>query len=327
MTSSITDSTAGSITGSTPDRAAFGVHSVDHFALDVPDLAEARRFLCAFGFDIEDREAPEAELLLRASASTHVWARVREGARKRLAWLSFNCFADDFEPLRAQILRAGGREAPAPAHAPQDGFWFEDPDGNLLQVKPGVKTSPGCKPSARHEAQPPKLRGASFRAHAAPARPTRLSHVLMFTPDVGRAVGFYERALGLRLSDGSEGIVAFLHARHGSDHHMVAFAQGSAKGWHHSAWDVPTVDEVGLGKMQMAHAGYKEGWGVGRHVLGSNYFQYVRDPWGSYWEYSADIDYVGAGTEWPRGNHPPEDSLYLWGPDVPDYFFENTEAS
>ncbi len=53
---------------------------------------------------------------------------------------------------------------------------------------------------------------------------------------------------------------------------------------------------------------------------------YVRDPWGSFWEYSADIDYVGAGTEWPGGNHPPEDSLYLWGPDVPAYFFENAET-
>jgi catechol 2,3-dioxygenase-like lactoylglutathione lyase family enzyme len=314
------------MTSSTMERAAFGVHSIDHFVLEVPDLAEARRFLSAFGFDIESRDDPEARLLLRASGSDHVWAGVRQGARKRLAWLSFNGFADDFEPLREQILAAGGRPAAAPGHALQDGFWFEDPDGNLLQVRPGVKTSPGCKPSARHETKLARLRGASFRAEAGQARPTRLSHVLMFTPDIKRTVAFYERALGLRLSDGSEGIVAFLHARHGSDHHLIAFAQGSARGWHHSAWDVPTVDEVGLGKMQMAHAGYKAGWGVGRHVLGSNYFQYVRDPWGSYWEYSADIDYVGAGTEWPTGNHPPEDSLYLWGPDVPEYFFENTEA-
>lgn len=147
----------------------------------------------------------------------------------------------------------------------------------------------------------------------------------MFTPDVRRAVDFYESALGLMLSDGSDGIVAFLYARHGSDHHLVAFAQGKTKGWHHNAWDVPGVDDVGLGKMQMQQAGYAKGWGVGRHVLGSNYFHYVRDPWGSFWEYSADIDYVGAGIEWPAGDHPPEDSLYLWGPEVPEYFFENTE--
>ena len=38
---------------------------------------------------------------------------------------------------------------------------------------------------------------------------------------------------------------------------------------------------------------------MGRHVLGSNYFYYVRDPWGSYAEYSHDIDFVPAGSIWP----------------------------
>ena len=163
------------------------------------------------------------------------------------------------------------------------------------------------------------------RSQAPTVRPQRLAHVVLFTPDIKRAIEFYERSVGLGLSDGSEGVVAFMHARHGSDHHLVALVQSTAKGWHHSAWDVPTVDDVGLGKMQMQRAGYTEGWGVGRHVLGSNYFHYVRDPWGSFWEYSADMDFVPPGVHWPAGNHPPEDSMYLWGPDIPSYFIENTE--
>lgn len=310
------------MTSSKTSPGRFGIHSIDHFALDVPSLADAAHFLSAFGFEVQ---AQPRQLLVRTQGGTQVWARVSEGARKQLAYLSFNCFADDFGPLRDQILAAGGREATPAEGAPDEGFWFDDPDGNRLQVKPGVKTTPGCKSQTPRGPASRPLRGAHFRADAPKAQPTRLSHVLMFTPDIGGAVAFYENALGLQLSDGSEGIVAFLHARHGSDHHLVAFAQGNAKGWHHSAWDVPAVDDVGLGKMQMQQAGYAKGWGVGRHVLGSNYFHYVRDPWGSFWEYSADIDYVGAGSEWPGGNHPPEDSLYLWGPDVPEYFFENTE--
>jgi hypothetical protein len=35
---------------------------------------------------------------------------------------------------------------------------------------------------------------------------------------------------------------------------------------------------------------------------------------------------VTAGHVWPAGDFPPEDSLYLWGPDVPPYFIHNTEA-
>ena len=62
-------------------------------------------------------------------------------------------------------------------------------------------------------------------------------------------------------------------------------------------------------------------------MLGSNYFHYVQDPWGSFCEYSADIDFVSAGHAWPAGDFPPEDSLYLWGPTVPEDFVLNYEAS
>jgi len=77
--------------------------------------------------------------------------------------------------------------------------------------------------------------------------------------------------------------------------------------------------------MQMHDKGYSEGWGMGQHVLGSNYFHYVRDPWGSYSEYSADMDFISAGTEWKSGDHDPEDSFYLWGPTPPEDFAFNHE--
>ena len=75
----------------------------------------------------------------------------------------------------------------------------------------------------------------------------------------------------------------------------------------------------------MAQAGYEQGWGIGRHVLGSNYFRYVRDPWGSYAEYSYDIDFVEAGNVWPSADHCAEDSLYVWGPSLPQDFIVNHE--
>lgn len=61
-------------------------------------------------------------------------------------------------------------------------------------------------------------------------------------------------------------------------------------------------------------------------MLGSNYFHYVRDPLGSFAEYSADIDVIATGMPWPTGDHAPEDPLYLWEPKVPDYFFHNSEV-
>ncbi len=132
--------------------------------------------------------------------------------------------------------------------------------------------------------------------------------------------------LGLRLSDRSGDGIAFLHGIHGSDHHMIALAKSSAPGFHHVSWDLSNIHEIGLGAMRMADKGYTAGWGLGRHVLGSNYFHYVRDPWGSYCEYSSDIDYIPVTCDWDAGDHPGEDSLYVWGPDVPKDFVVNYEA-
>ena len=112
---------------------------------------------------------------------------------------------------------------------------------------------------------------------------------------------------------------------HGSDHHLVAFARSSGVGMHHCSWDVGSVQDIGLGAMQMAKKGFVAGWGLGRHVLGSNYFHYVQDPWGSWSEYSADIDFVPATTDWASADHPGEDSFYLWGPNVPEDFVRNYE--
>ena len=64
---------------------------------------------------------------------------------------------------------------------------------------------------------------------------------------------------------------------------------------------------------------------MGRHVLGSNYFYYVQDPWGSWAEYSYDIDFVPADVDWLAADHPAEDSFYIWGPTVPDDFVVNRE--
>ena len=118
-----------------------------------------------------------------------------------------------------------------------------------------------------------------------------------------------------------------MHGIHGSDHHLLALVKSTAPGFHHCSWDVASVNDIGLGAMRMHDKGWTKGWGLGRHVLGSNYFHYVRDPWGSFSEYSCDIDYIPKEERWPSADHKPEDSFYLWGPDVPREFTINYEAA
>jgi catechol 2,3-dioxygenase-like lactoylglutathione lyase family enzyme len=308
-----------------PGEPRYGVHSISHFALEVPALADAERFFTLFGLEV-GREG-DGGLALRTFGDPLPWGRIYQGPAKRLAYLSFNCFAEEYGVLVDQIKKASGvKPAEAIPYVTGEGFWFHDPDGNLMQLKAGPKRTPSSMSSHAAPLRRAGQRGMLERSRVLPVHPTRLSHVLLFTPDVDRGIAFCREALGLRLSDRARDIVAFNHARHGSDHHLLAYAKSSARGWHHSSWDVPSAHEVGLGAEQMRKGGFGQGWGTGRHVLGSNYFHYVRDPWGSFAEYSAEIDFVPAGMTWPAGDFEPEDSLHQWGPEPPPDFVHNTEA-
>jgi catechol 2,3-dioxygenase len=303
------------------DRPGLGVHSLDHFVLAVPDLAPAQRFYSDFGLDVQ---AAGDALGLKTAGHDQHWGVVVEGKRKKLHHLSFGCYSDDLPYLQERAEANGVALVDPPKGFESNGFWFQDPAGLLIEIKVAAKVSPAHKTPGTWSSSPEGVAGAPVRAKAPIVRPRRLSHVLVFTPDVDRSLAFYSNIVGLRLSDRSDR-VAFMHAIHGSDHHILAFAQSSGPGLHHCSWDMSGIDDIGLGAMHMAGKGYSEGWGLGRHVLGSNYFHYVRDPWGSYAEYSCDIDYIPAEQNWQAGSHPPEDSFYLWGPEPPADFALNRE--
>lgn len=310
----------------TPRRAgATGVHSVNRFVYSVPDLDEAQRFYTTFGLDV--RRFGE-RLDLYSYGQSYLWASVIEsGKPKRLEYVSFGIYEEDIGAMRERIARYGVACEPHPL-SDGSGLWLCNPDGTPWQIVIAPKISPSQKCAA--VLPPPVAPGqgaAPARSRVQLIRPRWLSHVLFFSPDVDRIVDFCLEVVGLRLSDRSSDIIAFLHGAHGSDHHLVAFAKSQAAGLHHSSWDVGSLDEVGYGAEQMRGAGYDRGWGVGRHVLGSNYFYYVRDPWGSYAEYSFDIDFVPHDLEWPAADHPPHDSLYAWGPTVPEDFVVNYEQA
>jgi catechol 2,3-dioxygenase-like lactoylglutathione lyase family enzyme len=295
------------------------VHSVNRFVFSVPRLDEAERFYGAFGLDV--RRHADA-LHLYTFGHPHCWGTIHEGGdKKKLQYISYGVYEDDLPGFRERV-------SACEPHPLSDGrgVWFRDPDGVLNQLVAAPKVSPSAKSAATPRPIVAPGKGAApSRSQVKPVRPRHLSHLVRFTPDVPRMVRFSSEVLGLRLSDKSADIVAFMHSAHGSDHHLVAFAKSTGPGLHHTSWDVASFDEVGLGAEQMRAAGYTEGWGVGRHVLGSNYFYYARDPWGSYAEYSHDIDFVPAGSEWPAADHAPADSFYVWGPAVPEGFVANTE--
>ena len=61
-------------------------------------------------------------------------------------------------------------------------------------------------------------------------------------------------------------------------------------------------DAVGMGQRVLRDRGWKHAWGIGRHILGSQIFDYWQDPWGDKHEHYCDGDLFTA--DQPTGVHP-----------------------
>ena len=301
-----------------------GVHSVDRFHFAVPDLAVAKTFYSEFGLEIDEKGGL---LALKTPGDPHVWVTLGEGPRKKLGHISFGAFDDDFVRFAERLQELGVKRLDPPPGVETNGLWFHDHDGNLIEIKVAAKSSPNEKSDFSEIPIGPGERGAPFRRDVARVTPRRLAHVLLFTRDVEKAVQFYTRTLGLRLSDRSGDGIAFLHGIHGSDHHMIAFVTSSAPGLHHLSWDVGSVDDIGRGAMHMLDKGFAQADGGSDGTSWAPTFSTMSAIRGAV---SANIrpasilcPPIATGR---AATTRPEDSFYVWGPNPPDYFTHNAEA-
>ena len=305
------------------------IRNLQHFALAVPDPEVGRAFYESFGLD---GAARGNAMVMRCHGRDQDQVVLLEGPRRRLHHLSFGIAADDVAAIAARLKAADVALLDPPFQDAPGGLWLRDPDGTLVnlqvaearpigQVAPTLFNSPG---DFRRIGQ----RGAPGREMR--SRPRRLGHVLRFTPDVRRMVRFYTELLGMRLSDTVAGdMLAFLRCAGDSDHHVVAFAHSDQPGFHHASFEVGSIDEIVRGAEALVQAGYRAAWGLGRHVVGSNFFYYIRDPWNGLAEYFLDIDFVPGDQDWQVRDWSPEDGFFLWstgGPPPPD-FVQNFEAA
>ncbi|MGS0756806.1 VOC family protein, partial [Roseateles sp. GG27B] len=200
------------------------VHSVDEFVFTVPDLAVARQFYSHFGLDVRDDQAGDA-LALFTFGHSQRWATVRQGTAKRLLWLSLGIHAQDEPRFERYLAERGIARRVAPAGADAGGLWIDGPDGLAIQLRVAAKCSPSQPAPREYPPENHNFGRAPSRSQAPAVRPLFLSHILLFSADVDAAVQFYSDILGLRLSDKSGSVIAFLHSPHGSDHHLLAFAK------------------------------------------------------------------------------------------------------
>ncbi len=297
------------------------------FTLEVPDIAPGVQFYTDAGLvaAVEDDVAR-----LRCAGQDRDSIVLMGGyPKKRLHHISLR--ADDLDGIAAAVPAQGGTVVGAPEGFEDNGLWIEDPHGMLIHLSERAADPELIAAEQAWEVNAPgrvvrKRRSAVLPQSAyAPAKPLRLGHILVFSPDVPESVAFMEGALGMGLADRAQDIIAFTCAKKDSDHHVVAFAKSPGVGFHHASFQVGDPDEVGRGGRALLDKSRRGDWGFGRHTIGSNFFHYIQDPWGSWFEYFSDMDHIDDYSLWTPTNYEMEDSLASWGPAVPHDFVHNYE--
>jgi catechol 2,3-dioxygenase-like lactoylglutathione lyase family enzyme len=293
--------------------------------LQSPDLDVAEQFLRDFGM-VRVERTPSA-LYMRGTGGTH-HIHVTHLGEPRFLGLAFQAASeDDLE----RLARAAGIDGVENIDEPGGGkrVRLKDPHGYQMEVIWGVKP---------HEELPVRKmtrgRDEVLRIPPGPSQVKRLGHAVVMTQRAKEKVRWYREMFGFLPSDEvyagpKENIIAsFNRCDRGEahvDHHSFLCIEGPAVGLNHLAYEVQNFDDLMLGNHHLKAAGkYRHFWGVGRHVIGSQVFDYWTDPWGRAHEHWTDTDLLSSRV--PGNLISAEEGLQSqWGEPVPEFFI--THAS
>jgi hypothetical protein len=278
-------------------------------------------------FGLQVQQASPTRLLARGAGPSACVAVAEHGAHNRLLGIAFRMSADT--DLAAYVQQAGATWLEA-AQIPGGGrgVALTDPAGRslwLLQGQAPAAPLPHRDPVTTMNAagQRPRI-NRTVRTPVQPAQVLRLGHVVLQTLDFQGLAHWYMRMLGLiptdvqYLPDGSPNL-AFCRLDLGSepaDHHTVVFVGGIEEKYEHSAYEVVDLDALGQGQQVLRAQGHRHVWGIGRHVLGSQLFDYWRDPDGFEYEHYTDGDVFTADHE-TEYSPLTFGSIWAWGQDAP----------
>ena len=273
---------------------------IAHVRFAAPDLAEMQRFLEEFG-------------LACTTAEGRLYGRGLDGR-------PFVHSTETGEPAFVALgLRAASVED-LDRLAAHDGVAVEDfahpgggkvvrlrdPDGFLVEVVAGQgQLEPATLPAEpiRNSAGLRARLRSLVRLEAGPAHVLRIGHCVLSVGDFRTSEAWYKARFGFLTSDEVEAakgvpLGAFMRCDRGdepSDHHTLFLAQLPQKpGFLHAAFEVAGMDDLMLGHDHLKRHGRTHAWGVGRHIMGSQIFDYWKDPWGHELEHWTDGDLLTA---------------------------------
>jgi hypothetical protein len=220
---------------------------------------------------------------------------------------------------------------------PVDGFPFHLVHGQALkELSTHLPELPFNFPTSKHREV-----SKTQRFRKGPASVHKLGHFGLCVTDFAKTYAFYSSRFNFKASDlvydpaTGEDMTCFFHLDRGLtpvDHHSFFIFAGPKFHVHHSSFEVHDFDAQSLGHDWLRDQGWENCWGVGRHVMGSQIFDYWFDaspkPEGFeetkgankfILEHYIDGDVVDSRTETNREKAAPG-NLHVWGPDLPPTF-------
>jgi hypothetical protein len=304
------------------------IRDIESIKLSAPDLSVMREFLIDFGLlDL----GPQNDGVLRMRS----WGLAPCVHETELG-------APDFRSVtfRAQSL------ADLEALAAHDGVPVEDcmkpgggklikltdPDGFVVEVIAGgtpAQELPSPTLEQWNVCNKAERKNVAKRITPGPSKALRLGHAVFFVSDLQRTWKWWHERFGLLISDevrtpDGNTISIFVRCDRGdeaTDHHTFNFAAmpGEAPKFHHAAFEVKDLDDLMVGHDYLLSRGHNHAWGIGRHYLGSQVFDYWLDPCGNRFEHWTDGDLFAAHS--PTNIADVETMLgRQWGPKAPADF-------
>ncbi|EME49763.1 hypothetical protein DOTSEDRAFT_40913 [Dothistroma septosporum NZE10] len=305
-----------------------------HMRYQHPDLKTITKFLKDFGMHVI--KSTDDKVWYRGYGNDQYVYYAQKGEKKFLGG-TFEVESMAELDKAAHIPGAGQifelNDAPGGGHV----LTLHDPEGFPINLMYGQVAAPkGDYPEKviyNYEGDDkPRVRKFN-RFTAGPAAVHKLGHYGLCVKEFPTLLDWYTRNfnfaptdfLNVPIGEGkTKDVAVFAHIDRGDDpvdHHTFFMSTNPTSHVHHASFEVHDYDTQHLGHQWLGKQGYTSVWGIGRHILGSQIFDYWWDTTGNMIEHYADGDLVNKDTPvgWGQAG---DESLAVWGPEVPSWFLQ-----
>lgn len=273
------------------------VNEIRYVGYGIADLPTERAFY-ADKWGLKQTAEAEGLTYFAAEGSDEPYVvRLREDPSNRVDVIAFAADTPaDVDALFAKVVAAECKTIFAPKALNTlgggYGFRFFSPDGLPFEVSADV------------------VRGPSRQLVKWEAKPQKISHIVLHSPDHKAMVRFFIDVLGFKLSDWLGDFMAFLRCNEW--HHRVAILPGPPC-LNHVAYDMLSVDCMmrGIDRLKKRDVDIK--WGPGRHTAGNNTFSYFVTPNGFAVEYTSELESVDFEAHEAQVHAPGPSTMDQWG--------------